>query len=129
VERETTQGALDEIMSGSTDKNLAEKLLRGLEDGRMNTSETALLAQDLDPVLVYVILRYLREVYPASNPAASGVLDRVVGLTSSSPKVVALSKEGEQDPVSQWFSSEYNFPDFRGRGSEMLDLIVDKLES
>jgi hypothetical protein len=129
VEGETTKERLEDIMSGSTDKNQAEKLLRGLEDGRMNATETALLAQDLDPVLVYVILRYLREVYPASNPAASGVLDRVVGLTSSSPKVVALSKEGEQDPVSEWFSSEYNFADFRGRGSEMLDLIVDKLES
>jgi hypothetical protein len=116
-------------MSGSTDKALAEKLLHGLEDGRMSGSEATLLAQDLDPVLVHVILRYLREVYPASNPAAGAVLDRVVSLTSSSPRIVALAKEGEQDPVSQWFASEYAFGDFRGRSSELLDLVIDKLES
>src|SRR5947208_12829119 len=115
-------------MSGSTNKNDAVRLLRGLEDGRMTAPEGALLAQDLDPVLVYSILRYLREVYPASNPAASAVLDRVVELTSSAPKLVAMSKEGEQDPISEWFASEYSFGDFRGRASEMLDLIVDKLE-
>ena len=95
----------------------------------MTASEGALLAQDLDPVLVYVILRYLREVYPASNPAASAVLDRVVALTSSWPGIVAKSNEGEQDPVSTWFTTEYSFGDFRGRGSELLDLIVDKLET
>ena len=116
-------------MSGSTNRNDAVRLLRGLEDGRMTASEGALLAQDLDPVLVYVILRYLREVYPASNPAASAVLERVVALTSSWPGVVAKSKEGEQDPVSIWFTTEYSFSDFRGRGSELIDLIVDKLES
>jgi hypothetical protein len=116
-------------MNTSTDKNQAEKLLRGLEDGRMDASEATLLAQDLDPVLVYAILRYLREVYPASNPAASGVLDRVVALTSNWPGIVEKSKEGEQDPISEWFSSEYSYGDFRGRGSDMLDLIVDKLES
>ena len=116
-------------MSGSTSKHDAVRLLHGLEDGRMTASEGALLAQDLDPVLVYVILRYLREVYPASNPAASAVLDRVVALTSSWPGIVAKSKEGEQDPVSMWFTAEYSFGDFRGRGSELLDLIVDKLES
>ena len=116
-------------MHTSTDKNQAEKLLRGLEDGRMDASEATQLAQDLDPVLVFAILRYLRDVYPASNPAAGAVLERVVALTSSWPEIVATSQSGEQDPVSQWFTSEYSFGDFRGRGSEMLDLIVDKLES
>ena len=80
-------------------------------------------------MLVYVILRYLRDVYPASNPAANAVLDRVVALTSSWTGIVGKSKEGEQDPVSVWFTGEYSFIDFRGRGSELLDLIVDKLES
>ena len=115
-------------MSVSTDKKEAEKLLRGLEDGRISDTEAALIAQDLDPVLVHAILRYLREVYPASNPAASAVLERVVALTSR-PAIVAKSKEGEQDPITQWFTSEYSFADFRGRGSAMLDLIVDKLET
>jgi hypothetical protein len=116
-------------MSGSTNAQDALKLLRGLEDGRMTASEAASLARELDPVLVYVIVRYLREAYPASHPAATAVLDRVVALSSHWPGLVATSKEGEQDPVSAWFSSEYSFADFRGRGEELVELIVDKLET
>lgn len=116
-------------MSTSTDKNLALRLLRGLDDGGMRADEARSLAEELDPVLVYVIVQFLREIYPASDPAASPVLERVVQLTSAYPELVAKSGEGEQDPVSQWFSSEYSFRDFRGRGSELIELIVDKLET
>ncbi len=116
-------------MSTSTDKNFSLSLLHGLEDGGMSTEQARSIAQELDPVLVYVIVHFLREVHPASDPAASPVLERVVKLTSAYPEIVAKSKEGEDDPVSQWFASEYAFRDFRGRGPELIDLIVDKLES
>lgn len=116
-------------MNDSTDLDSALRLLRGLEDGGMDTAEARILAQDLDPVLVYVTVRYLREVYPASDPAASAVLDRVVALTSAWPGIVAKSKEGEADPISAWFAGDYSFGAFRGRGAEMIRLIVDKLES
>lgn len=116
-------------MSDSTDRNQAARLLRGLEDGGLAVGEARILAQDLDAVLVHVILRYLRSVYPASDPAASAVLDRAVRLTSSDPAIVRKAREGEQDPVSRWFDSEYTFAEFRGRGQDLIDLIVDKLES
>lgn len=116
-------------MSASTDKSKAVRLLQGLEGGGRSIAESHILAQDLDPVLVYSIVRYLREVYPASNPAASAVLERLMKLTSAYPGLVAKSKEGEQDPVSTWFTSEYSFQDFRGRGRELIEMIVEKLES
>ena len=116
-------------MSGSTDKNQARRLLRGLEEGGLAVAEARILAQDLDPVLVHVILRYLRAVYPASDPAASAVLERVVRLTSADPAIVRKAQEGERDPVSQWFTGDYSLADFRGRGQVLIDLIVDKLES
>jgi len=116
-------------VSDSTDRNQAGRLLRGLEDGGMAAGEARILAQDLDPVLVHVILRYLRAVYPASDPAASAVLERVVRLTSNDPAIVRKAREGEQDSVSGWFESEYTFVEFRGRGQDLIDLIVDKLES
>ena len=116
-------------MNGSTNKNDALRLLQGLEQGTMNAVEARILAGTLDPVLVHLILRYLREVYPASNPAATAVLDRVVALTSAEPGLVAKVKEGEKDPVSVWFSAEHPIAEFRGRASEMIELIVDKLES
>jgi hypothetical protein len=105
------------------------RLLRGLEEGGLPAAEGAILAEDLDPVIVYSIVRFLREVYPASDPAASAVLERVVQLTSSYPGIVQKSREGERDPVSRWFASEYTFGDFRGRGDELIGMVVDKLES
>ncbi len=116
-------------MSTSTDKNQALRLLRGLDEGGMSAEESRTLAEELDPVLVYMTVQFLREVYPASDPVASPVLERVVQLTSAYPGLVAKSKEGEEDSVSEWFCSEYSFRDFRGRGSELIELIVDKLES
>jgi hypothetical protein len=116
-------------MAGSTDRSKAGRLLHGLEDGAMTTIQAQALASDLDPVLVHVIVRYLRDAYPASNPAAGAVLDRVVAFTSSSRAVVAKVKEGEADPVSVWFASDHSFREFRGRGGDLLDLIVEKLES
>jgi len=87
------------------------------------------IAEELDPVLLYVVVRFLREAYPASNPAATAVLDRVVALTSAWPGLVARSKEGERDAVAEWFSNTHSFGEFRGRGAELIALIVEKLES
>jgi hypothetical protein len=95
----------------------------------MAVAEARILAQDLDPVLVFSIVQYLREAYPASDPAATAVLERVVELTSAYPAIVSKSKEGEQDPVSAWFADEYSFGEFRGRGREMIRIIADKLDT
>ena len=81
-------------MSSSTDSNLALRLLRGLDEGSIDAAEARTLAIALDPVLVWVVVRYLREIYPASDPAASPVLERVVALTSAYPEIVAKSREG-----------------------------------
>ena len=116
-------------MSPQDEKREAQRLLAGLENGSMSATEAAILAEDLDPVFVYVIVTFLRKVYPASDPAATPVLERVVAMTASSPLVVGKHREGGQDPVSHWFESEYSWADFHDRGPELVDLIADKLES
>ena len=94
----------------------------------MSTADVAVIAESLDPVLIYVIVTFLREVYPASDPVASSVLERVVRLTSRNPTLVRKHKKGQQDPVSRWFESEHSYGDFRGRGSELVEMIADKLD-
>ena len=111
------------------EKQEALRLLAGLEGGTVSSADTTFIAESLDPVYVYTIVSFLRAVYPASDPAANSVLDRVVQLTSSGPKIVAKHREGEQDPVSRWFESDHSYTEFRGRGSQLLELIHDKLES
>ena len=110
-------------------KDDANRLLSGLENGGLAPHDALILAEGLDPVLVYVIVSFLRGIYPASDPAATAVLERVVQLTTASPTMIRKHKAGHQDSVSGWFESEYSYGDYRGRGSDLVDLIVDKLES
>lgn len=117
------------MIGNSTDKSKAMRLLHGLEMGGLDVFQGRMLAEELDPVLVNLIVRYLREAYPASDPAASPVLERVVALTDAYPGLVARARQGEQDSVTTWFTSERSFKEFRGRGEVMLDLVIDKLES
>ena len=116
-------------MDTTTDKREAGRLLAGLENGGLPAADAVVLAESLDPVLVYLIVRFLRETYPASDPAASSVLERVVELTSDHATIIKKCRDGEQDSVSEWFADEHEFGSFRGRGPEFIDLIVDKLES
>lgn len=116
-------------MTDSTQRRLAYRLLQGLEAGGVPVSELQTIARDLDPVLVHVAVRFVRDNYPASNPAASAVLERLMALTRSYPGFVARAKQGEQDPVSVWFAADHSFREFRGRGREMINAVADKLES
>ncbi len=116
-------------MGNSTDRNQALRLLNGLEQGGLHPAEGRIVAEDLDPVLVHLIVRFLREVYPATEPAARPVLERVVELTHAYPGIVAQAREGEADSITAWFTSQHTFTEFRNRGDTMIDLVVDKLES
>lgn len=109
-------------------KQDALRLLARLENGGASPADAVALARNLDPVLIYTIVSFLRAVYPASNPAATSVLQRVVGLISN-PAVARLHQAGKQDPVTQWLESEHEYRDFYGRGPELVGLVVDKLES
>jgi len=110
------------------DKQDAARLLRALENGDLDAFDAAAIAERLDPVLVHAIVAYLRATHPASDPAATPVLERVVKLTSASPGLIRKHKDGGEDPVSRWFESEYTYREFRGRGTEMIDILVDKIE-
>lgn len=116
-------------MSAPIDPKPASKLLRGLEAGGMPASEARTLAEGLDPVLLYFVVRFLREAYPASDRAATSVLDRVVKLTAAYPGMVAKVKKGEQDPVVRWFTGAHSFGEYRGRGASLIELIVNKIEA
>jgi len=111
------------------EKRQTLRLLAGLENGGMGAEDAFEIARAVDPVLASFVIRFLRETYPASDPAATSVLDRVVNLMSSHPAMVAHCKKGEEDSVTEWFESEYTFKSFRGRGPELIEFIAEKLDS
>jgi hypothetical protein len=116
-------------MDLTDDRRDARRLLAGLENGGMSAHDSFLIAERLDPVLVYAVVRYLRDVYPASDPAARSVLDRVVALMSKHAAVVVKFKTGGEDAVSRWFETEYSFRAFKGRADEMFEILAEKIES
>jgi len=116
-------------LSATEEKRDSLRLLEGLEKGGMSAMSAATLAERIDPVLFHAVVSLLRASYPATDPAATAVLDRVVKLTNSSATLVRMYKDGEQDPISRWFDSEYTYREFRGRGADLVDLLIDKIES
>lgn len=117
------------FMGTSTDLNRATRLLEGLENGGMHSDDGVFIAQELDPVLLHLIVRYLRQNYPATDPVATSVLDRVLELTKRYPQLIEACHEGEQDSISEWFEESHSIREYKGRGREMLATIVEKLES
>lgn len=109
------------------ERRIAERLLDGLENGGLPSRDAGALAEELDPVLVYVIVSFLRAVYPAGAPAAGSVLERVVGLTEN-PVARQKYQDGRSDPISRWAESEHPYADFRGRGRELIALVAEKLD-
>jgi hypothetical protein len=105
----------------------ASRLLTGIENGTLSAADAIVIVERIDPVLVYLVVSYLREIY-ASDRAGTAVLQRVVEL-SQKPAFVRKFRAGEEDPISKWFLSEHSFGDFRHRGAELIEIVVDKLES
>ena len=113
-------------MAFESEQRDALHLLRGIENGVMRTSEIAGLVQEADPALVYLIFAWLRARY-RSDPAAEGVIGRLVQLSNSHAAVPKLVKEGERDPIVEWFEESHAYRDFSAE--EFIALVVEKLES
>ena len=111
------------------EKTSAQRLLAGIENGNLSNADAIVVAEDIDPALFYVIVSFLREIYPASDPAATAVLERVVALTQGSAILVRHHKSGGEDPIAQWFEDEYTYGEFRTRGPEMIAVVADKIDS
>ncbi len=95
----------------------------------MNTADLYILSQKIDPVLLTLIVKFLRKKYPVSKPEAAGVTARLVELTSTYPDLVKAMKTGEGDPIVEWFTDTHNFGEFYAKPEELVEIIVEKLES
>jgi len=109
--------------------NHALWLLNGIENGTINATEAYKTAKELDPLLIYFVFRYLREKYPPSNPQAGGIIERLVELTSTYDDLVASSRQGEKDPIREWFDDAYELRNYFSNPEELMAMLVEKIES
>jgi hypothetical protein len=107
----------------------AQWTLEAIENGSSNTATIYKTASELDPVSLFFVFRYIREIYNANNPASTGVMERLADLTKNYSDLVKRAKTGEKDSVCEWFDDTYRLKEYQGRPNELLQLIVEKLES
>ena len=75
------------------------RFLEGVEEGTLSAADSYNIAKDLDPLLVYFVFRYLREKFPATNPNSSGVMGRLLEISSTYPDIVKAAKSGNTPPA------------------------------
>lgn len=113
-------------MAFDQETKAALRILEGIENGAMSTTDSLELVEDADPALVYLIFTWLRNRYGANDPASDAVLGRL-GAVSKLGIVAAKMKEGKADPLVEWFEDEHSYRDLGSR--EFVALVVEKLES
>lgn len=103
----------------------ALRILEGIEEGTMSAADSFALVEEADPAVVYLIFTWLRKKY-ADHPNSDSVIGRLLAI-SDRPPVPKMMKEGQADPVSQWFEDGYAYRELGSK--EFIELIVDKIES
>jgi hypothetical protein len=106
----------------------AQWTIDAIENGTSTAATIYKTAAELDPVSIYFIFRYVREIYTPTNPAATGVMERMVELTKTYDDLVKIAKKGEKDPIREWFDDTHRMRDFQGKPHELMELIVEKIE-
>lgn len=104
----------------------AMRILDGLESGSMSTADSVAALEEADPALVYLIFTWIRRRY-SDHPSGDAIIARLVAVADKSPEIGKLMKEGQHDPVVEWFEEEHQYKLLNAR--EFIELVVDKLES
>ncbi len=107
-------------------KAQAARLIDGIEAGTLSSSEAYNIIEDLDPLLVYFSLMYIKKKYP--NPGAAQNL-RLLELMGSYDQIKKTMSSQSRDSMVEWFNDTYDVRDFQNDHEGYLDLIVDKMES
>lgn len=103
--------------------------LEGLENGNLPAQNVAKAAEPIDPLVIYLIFKYLRERYPASQTQGAGVVERLVGITTNHPELVKKAQKGEKDPLREWFEESYSMREFFSDPEKMLEMVLEKIDS
>lgn len=111
-------------MAFEQEQRAALRILEGIEEGTMTAAESIALVEDADPALIYLIFTWIRKRY-ADHANADAVVGRLVAV-SERPAVAKLMKEGQTDPVVEWFEDAYSYKKLESK--EFIELIIEKLE-
>ena len=111
-------------MALEQEQRAALHILDSIEGGTMSATELFTLVDDADPALLYLIITWLRKHYN-DHVNADVIGGRLVEL-SSKGSIAAKMKQGQADPVVQWFEENYSYRKLEK--TDFIELIIEKLE-
>ena len=112
-------------MAFEREQRAALRILEGIEEGTMSSGESFTLIDEADPALVFLIFTWIRNRY-AEHVNSDAVIGRLVAVSDGYPSVKEKMKEGQADPVVEWFEDAYSYKSLGSKA--FIALIVEKLE-
>ncbi|MBP6218645.1 MAG: hypothetical protein KA436_08670 [Oligoflexales bacterium] len=100
------------------------KMMDAIEGGSVPLYDAFLLAEELDPLLLYFVLRYLKETYGRDTQGPGG---RLLQFLSDYPQISKFAATPKNEPMIEWFDESYSVRSFKTR-EDYLETIIDKLE-
>ena len=105
-------------------KRKVDRFMDAISEGMISLDEASITAEELDPLLLYFMLRYLKEMYGKDQQGPGG---RLLQLLSTYPSIAKLANTPKNEPMVEWFNDSYTVRSFPSR-DEYLQTIIDKLE-
>ena len=100
------------------------RFMDAIEQGTVTLADAFSISENLDPLLMYFLLKYLREKYPAEREGPSA---RLLEFLSTYPSIARLASPPKDEPMVEWFDDSYSVRSFKTR-ENFVEAIVDKLE-
>lgn len=110
----------------SEEKQHAFDILLGIAQATAMADESFALLKDADPVLIYFLFRWLKKHYHKDHDDYEFVKANVGDLRNSHRQLTRMAKDGEEDPIVEWFESTYKYREMSA--FEFIDLLIEKLE-
>lgn len=77
-------------------------------------------------MLVHFILKWIKKHYHRDHEDAPIVRARLSEVLNTYRALTRMAKEGETDPIVDWFEGTYKYRDLSAE--EFIDVVVEKLE-
>ena len=94
-------------------------------EGRHPLDQAVSLIEDLDPLLIYFMMRFMRE---NKKVCGDGTRSRLVQFIRDYPHLTNRLKNVPKDSMIEWFDDNFSIQNFAS-SSEFIHLIVEKMES
>lgn len=108
------------------EKNQALAMLMGIVDGTMMPDESHELLDQADPALVYFLFKWIKKYYNGEREDSEGVRARLSDVKNSFRSLTRKAKDGEMDPIVEWFEGTYRYRELDPVA--FVDLVIEKLE-